>query len=208
LANYAFFPHAGAGIHYNQAMIDILHREASSLDKQGLYGALDRSLRDSSFDGSAAQAHGIACGLVCRAVNSEELPAAIEHLNFSDSVSTGALQSLLEMSTRDLNQAEFSFDLWLPDIDELSIQLEALAEWSQGYIIGLMFDGSEVRTQLSAELNDSVQDMIDIAGLESTTSSTADDEIAFVELREYLRMVTQLIYEELNPNRPLESSSE
>lgn len=193
---------------YNRFMIDLQHHEPHHSDEQSLYSTLDRSLRDSSFDGSAAQAHGIACGLVCRDVKSTDLDSAIEHLNFTDDVSIAALEGLLEMSTRDLNQAEFGFDLWLPDIDELSIQLDALAEWSQGYIIGLMFDGSEIRTRLSSEINESVQDIIEIAGLASTDSRSSDDEIAFTELREYLRMATQLIYEELNPGRPLESAHE
>ncbi len=189
-------------------MIDISHHDARISDKQSLYEVLDRRLRDSSFDGSAAQAHGIACGLVCRDVKSADLDLAIEHLNFSDDTSITALESLLELCERDLNQVEFGFDLWLPDVDELHIMLEALAEWSQGYVIGLMFDGSEFRTRLSPEINESVQDIIEISGLESTSSSSSDDEVAFIELREYLRMVAQLIYEELNPDRPIDSVHE
>jgi uncharacterized protein YgfB (UPF0149 family) len=181
-----------------------MHHEAPGSDSSNAYEALDRRLRDSSFDGSAAQAHGIACGLVCRDVRSADLNLAIEHLNFSDVDSIDALENLRELSTRDLNQAEFAFDLWLPEVDELPILLEALAEWSQGFIIGLMFDGSEFRTRLSPEINESVQDIIEISGLESKASSSSEDEIAFIELREYLRMATQLIYEELNPDRPVE----
>ncbi len=187
-------------------MIDITHHDAPGSGRMSDYDTLDRRLRDSSFDGSAAQAHGIACGLVCRDVNSTDLNPAIEHLNFSDADSMDALESLLELSTRDLNQAEFAFDLWLPEADDLPILLEALAEWSQGYIIGLMFDGSEFRTRLSPEINESVQDIIEVSGLESTTSNSSEDEIAFMELREYLRMATQLIYEELNPDRPIHSA--
>ena len=185
-------------------MINITHHDVPNADKPDVYDALDRRLRDSSFDGSAAQAHGIACGLVCRDVRSADLNLAIEHLNFSDADSIDSLESLRELSTRDLNQAEFAFDLWLPEVDELPILLEALAEWSQGFIIGLMFDGSEFRTRLSPEINESVQDIIEISGLESEASSSSEDEIAFIELREYLRMATQLIYEELNPDRPVE----
>ncbi len=187
-------------------MINVSHHDLRKTDFPDIYDALDRRLRDSSFDGSAAQAHGIACGLVCRNIQSADLDQAIEHLNFSDATSMEALESLLELSLRDLNQAEFAFDLWLPEVDELSILLEALAEWSQGYIIGLMFDGSEFRGQLSTEVNESVQDIIEISALESTISGASEDEIAFIELREYIRMVTQLIYEELNPDRPIDSA--
>mgnify|MGYP001117352797 CR=1 FL=1 len=176
----------------------------NTLSQADLYRLLDQNLRDSPFGGSAAQAHGIACGLVSRDIDSTDLGSEIAHLNFADPISIRALESLLEMSLRDLNQIEFGFDLWLPDVDELSIRLDSLAEWAQGYIIGLLFDGNEIRTQLSNELNESVQDVIEIAGLESSSSTAdGDDEIAFIELREYLRMTTQLIYEELNPDRPL-----
>ncbi len=186
-------------------MIKLTHHGAPNTDNPSAYDALDRSLRDSSFDGSAAQAHGIACGLVCRDVKSAELGAAIEHLNFSDEASMGALGSLLERGAHDLNQTAFEFDLWLPEVDELHFLLDALAEWSQGYIIGLMYDGSEFRTRLSPEINESVQDIIEISALENTASSSSEDEIAFIELREYLRIATQLIYEELNPDRPIHS---
>ncbi len=189
-------------------MIDIQHHTPDLSDKQALYAALDGKLRNSSFDGSAAQAHGIACGLVCRNIKSAELDASIAHLNFSDEVSVSALESLIEMSTRDLNQAEFGFDLWLPDVDSLDIQLDALADWSQGYIVGLMYDGKDILRQLNHELQSSVQDIIAIAGLEPTPSESNEDEVAFIELREYLRMATQLIYEELNPDYPIESVHE
>lgn len=193
---------------YNQRMIEIEQHEPGSPSEQSLYAALDQNLKQSSFAGSAAQAHGIACGLVCRDVKLAELDNAIEHLNFTDSSSIGALESLLEMNRRDLNQAEFGFDLWLPETDDLELQLEALAEWSQGYIIGLMYDGNGVLPHLSDELNESVQDIIEIAALEATSASSSEDEIAFVELREYLRMATQLIYEELNSEQPIESMPE
>lgn len=189
-------------------MIDVQHHDTSTSDKQALYAALDSKLRKSTFDGSAAQAHGIACGLVCRNVQSSELDSTTEYLSFTDDASITALESLIEMSGRDLNQAEFSFDLWLPDVDDLATQLEALAQWGQGYIIGLMYDGNAILDQLNPELQESVQDIIEIAGLESTTSDTNDDQIAFIELREYLRMATQLIYEELNPDRPLDTDYE
>lgn len=184
-------------------MIDIQHHQPQTDDPENLYDALDQRLRSSPFDGSAAQAHGIACGLVCRDVKSADLGPVIRQLNFSDEPSITALESLLEMTGRDLNQAEFTFDLWLPEVDALNIQLEALADWSQGYIIGLLHDGSEFRTRLSDELNESIQDVIEIAGLDAAVDGSTEDEVALFELKEYLRMVTQLIYEELNPDRPI-----
>lgn len=184
-------------------MINIQQHQPQTDDQESLYDALDQRLRNSPFDGSAAQAHGIACGLVCRDIDAEDMEAIIEHLNFSDSASIAALGSLIEMAERDLNQAEFAFDLWLPEVDALNIQLEALADWSQGFIIGLLHDGAEFRTHLNAELNESIQDMIEISGLDANVDGSTEDEVALFELKEYLRMVTQLIYEELNPDRPI-----
>lgn len=187
-------------------MIEIQHHQSQTDDSDNLYDALDQRLRSSPFDGSAAQAHGIACGLVCRDVKAEDLEPILGYLNFSDEASITAIESLIEMTRRDLNQAEFVFDLWLPEVDALNIQLEALADWSQGYIIGLLHDGSEFRTCLSAELNESIQDVIEIAALDAFVDGSTEDEIALIELKEYLRMVTQLIYEELNSDRPLATS--
>ena len=184
-------------------MIEIQHHPSQKDDPQTLYDALDERLRNSPFDGSAAQAHGIACGLVCRDVSAADMDPVIAHLNFSDEASITALESLIEMAGRDLNQAEFAFDLWLPEEDALNIQLEALADWSQGFIIGLLHDGSEFRTRLTAELNESIQDVIEISALDAEVDGSTEDEVALFELKEYLRMVTQLVYEELNPDRPM-----
>ncbi len=189
-------------------MIEVQQNSGGTADQQNLYAALDQKLRNSAFDGSAAQAHGIACGLVCRNIQSAELEQTAQHLNFYDDGAITALESLMEMSTRDLNQAEFSFDLWMPDDDDLAIQLGALADWSQGFVIGLLHDGNAVLEQLSPELQESVQDIIQIAGLEATQSDTNEDAIAFIEIKEYLRMATQLIFEEFNADRPLDAVAE
>ena len=147
------------------------------------YQALDTTLRNSHFDGSAAQAHGIACGLVCRNVQSADLTPIIEHLNFTDDSSIMALEGLLELSATDLNQAEFSFDLWLPEVDELNLQMDALADWAQGFIIVLMHDGNAFVANLSEELQGSVEDIIQIAGLEAAYDTSGEDEVAFMELK-------------------------
>ena len=184
-------------------MIDVQHHDSPSSSENSRYQDLDSKLRASTFDGSAAQAHGIASGLVCRNVAADDLIASTEHLNFTDDTSISALESLVEMSRRDLNQAEFAFDLWLPEVDDLAIQLDALAEWSQGYILGLMYDGNTFMENLKPELIESIDDIIAIAGLESTGSQETEDEVAFIEVREYLRMATQLLFEELNPDLPI-----
>lgn len=189
-------------------MIEIEHHEPDVESKPGLYEALDRALKQSSFAGSAAQAHGIASGLVCRNVGDAELDSVAATLNFDDATAHTALESLVEMSQRDLNQAEFGFDLWLPEADELSPLLEALSEWSQGLIIGLMYDGVDPRPRLSQEMQESFADIIEISSLEASADAGRDAEIAFVELREYLRMATQLIYEDLNPERPIDPAPE
>lgn len=184
-------------------MINVDQHAATS-EQQILYQSLDSSLRKSDFDGSAAQAHGIACGFVCRNVPSTELEATAAHLSFTDSPSMTALESLIDMSLRDLNQAEFSFDLWLPDVEALEPQIVALSDWAQGFVMGLLHDGNEILNQLNTEQQNSIEDIIQIAGLDATTSEETDDETAFFELREYLRMAAQLIFEELNADRPLE----
>jgi len=189
-------------------MIEIQQHEPGKPDTDDRYEALDRSLRASNFDGSAAQAHGIACGLVCRNIKSTELDKLSTHLSLTDDASISALESLIEMAERDLNQAGFGFDLWLPDTEALDKLSPAMADWSQGFIIALMHDGADIRTQLSEELNESVQDIIEIAGLEQAAGDSTEDELAMVEIREYLRMATQLIYEELNPDRPIDSAQD
>ncbi len=190
--------------------------ETDSEKQQRLYASLNERLLVASFGGSAAEAHGIASALCCRGLSSSQLDPIADKFNLDDEVSMLAIQSLMEMSLRNLSQTNFSFDLWLPEEQDVVLASSALSQWCSGFIIALLHDGDGILNDLSKESNEAVQDIIEIAALEhsldtdsgvSADEQQKQDEIALFELQEYVRMSAQLVYEELNPNQVSEVST-
>jgi uncharacterized protein len=104
------------------------------------------------------------------------------------------LAALCEATHEDLNGTDFSFCLFLPDDDEdLSERADALSEWCQGFLYGL---GSLADSaSLHGECEEILRHLVDIAQLDADAAGE-EDEVAFMELGEFVRMSVQLIYSE------------
>jgi uncharacterized protein YgfB (UPF0149 family) len=96
--------------------------------------------------------------------------------------------------------------LLLDDDDALPERVETLAAWCQGFIYGLAAGGIKQDTELPEDTAELLRDMVEIsrAGQETDDalaeeSEEDDDEVAYMEIEEYVRMGTLLIYEELQP---------
>ena len=186
--------------------------ESDSDKQQRLYTGLNQSLLTSDFAGSAAQAHGIASALCCRAITPAQVEDISDKFNLNDQVSLVSVQSLMEMSLRNLSQTNFSFDLWLPQDAGLIVESAALSEWCSGFIIAFLHNGETILDTLSEMAKEAIDDLIEIAGVEHTIDTGEDEhfaqnEVAFFEIREYVRMSVQLVFEELNPHQETEVSN-
>ena len=154
---------------------------------------------------SLAECHGVLCGLVCRKPGStagEFLHYLAElHLIISPGAALQAsLTDAFESSVRQLADEDMRFELWLPDDDEsLELRTRALAQWCSGFLAGLASGGQfEV---LSEEAGEALDDLQQIARAEFTVPEDEDqdneeDEGAFAEIVEYVRVVTLMIRED------------
>ncbi|MGZ8191052.1 MAG: UPF0149 family protein [Methylococcaceae bacterium] len=148
---------------------------------------------------SAAEAHGMATGMLCvntRTMNSYWLSELLPKDNSISDDNKALLTRLFEETRRLLTSEEFDFDLFLPDDDSLlSEQVTALRNWCQGFLFGV---GS---TRLSTEFNEDsreiVKDISEFTKL-STEVEGEEDESAFIEITEYLRSAVLLLRDELN----------
>lgn len=119
---------------------------------------------------------------------------------------------------RQLSGRQSDFELILPDDTQpVSVITAALAEWCEGFLHGLVSEvkGHDLKSKLAAEpIGDIIKDL-----LELTRASADDDEdreeneAALTELVEYVRVATQLVYEELAElrhagNAPVDLSQE
>ena len=161
----------------------------------------------------AADAHGALCGMLC-ARGTIELSEWVDHVIGEQEQGNEMLhdvvhklselhQSTLEM----MNDATGDFKLLLMDDDDpLSERVETLAAWCQGFIYGLAAGGIKEGSELPEDTAELLKDMIEISraghdvddtGVEESDDN--DDEEAYMEIEEYVRMGVLLVYEELQP---------
>jgi len=163
-------------------------------------------------EGNAAEGHGVLCGLLCSKgyVNSK---AWIDEMVDQDDAGTPqpltdippeplpeALLDLHSETVRRINDLNYEFRLMLPDDEEgLEIRVTALAQWCQGFLYGMGIGGVEDFSKLPGPVSEIAQDLIEISRASAVTDGSEEDETAFTELVEYIRVGIQVIYEELQP---------
>ena len=79
--------------------------------------------------------------------------------------------------------------------------MHALGEWCQGFLSGLTLGGISDFDKLGTDAREVVEDLVEIAraGTSYHLEGSEEDEQAYAELMEYLRVGVLLINEELQP---------
>lgn len=172
------------------------------------YNALADALRRSGSNWDAAQAHGLLCGRLAAAGGSTSaswIDVVLEGVAPDNALRReceGMLDTLYQSSHQQLAQRLSEFALLLPDDGEpADVRTDALAQWCEGFLHGLVTGQSDtrLRERLAAEpLSDLIRDLLQIT---QATADTDDDvetnEQAYTEILEYVRVAAQLAYEEL-----------
>ncbi|MGR9114712.1 MAG: UPF0149 family protein [Gammaproteobacteria bacterium] len=181
-----------------------------------VYQTIDRIIKQKGGDFSAAEAHGIATGMLCIDANTDAgnwLSELFVDASTSDE-DMAVLTHLFEQTAELLDSEDYSFDLLLPDDDDnLVAQVEALRAWCQGFLFGIGFSRSvdegvgksdEIRrsvTDWPGETGEILKDIVEFTKMDSTEMSLDQEEedvAAFVEINEYLRVAVYLIRNEFN----------
>jgi len=150
---------------------------------------------------SAAEAHGMATGMLCVNEQAESETWLTELLHNGSPVideNRNVLVRLFE-ETRDLLASdEFEFDLFLPE-DEAPLieQVEALRSWCRGFLFGVGSGTSA--TNWSKDAREILKDIAEFTRLD-VNAEGEEDERAFVEVTEYLRSAVLLLRDELDDN--------
>ena len=151
-------------------------------------------------DLGAAEAHGIATGMLCVDIRSEVANWMNELIEDEVSLMYEDKTILLELfeQTRKLLDAEdeqFEFDLFLPGDDAgLSEQVEALRCWCQGFLFGVGFAKSTA--DWPGDCGEIMRDIVEFTKLESEISGE-EDENALMEIHEYLRSAVLIVRDRL-----------
>jgi uncharacterized protein YgfB (UPF0149 family) len=150
---------------------------------------------------SAAQAHGMATGMLCvneHTQSDDWLTELFFHASPVDGEDREALAYLFEETQNLLASDEFDFDLLLPgDEALLSEQVEALTHWCQGFLMGISFTHNA--TDWSKEAAEILKDIVEFTKLD-TDAEGEEDENDFMEIAEYMRSAVLLLRNEINNN--------
>lgn len=168
---------------------------------------LDETLRRAGAACDAAESHGTLCGALCAGVDSEA--AWLDHI-LDEARGSGeaqqacrrALLALCDETRHKLRAGVLEFSPLLPEDEAgLADRTDALGEWCQGFLYGMGLAGARLDTEeLSEETGEVLKDMGQIAQAGFDGEDSEEDETAYAEIVEYVRVGVQLLYEELQPS--------
>lgn len=152
-----------------------------------------------------AECHGGLAGLLCATdtIDGEQWTQELLAQRTTDATpqvgdEATALRRLYEHTVDGLEDVDYGFTLLLPDEEQpLHERAEALSQWCQGFLWGLGLGGIQEQAKLPGDVNEVMQDMAEISRLNFAAATGSNDETAYAEIVEYVRMAVLLIYEEL-----------
>ena len=172
------------------------------------FSDLERSLNSCGSSWFCAQSHGLLCGrLAVLGPNAFNLCVEQIFENISlENTSRGHCELMLEDLFKDtwaqLVERQSEFELFLPGEERnITERTEAISQWCDGFLHGIV-TGKKPK-KLKDYLNQDPLDIIIKDFLEITRATAneeadeEDNETAFNEVMEYIRVSVQLIYEEL-----------
>ncbi len=174
------------------------------------YTQLQGSLDSADVGIGISEVHGIVCGAICNQIKSGR-EQDLSLLIASDAITEprtlrllqGPIKLVYQQSSAMLHQGDAEFSLLLPDDGHsLAERTEALASWCRGFLHGLLHNDAFDIEQLPGDAEEVARDFLAFSDAESGANPSEDDERAFVEIEEYIRVGVQLIVEELYAEHP------
>ncbi len=178
------------------------------MDEKVEFDVLDESLKRCGSNWDAAQTHGLLTGRLAIAgvpAGPDWLLQVLDGVDENNALRAECqelLDTLYQSTFWQLSERLSEFELLLPnDDDDVGVRTEALGHWSEGFLHGLVSakHSDELKKRLGSEpLSDIIKDILQItrAGLDGDSDEDENDS-AYFQLVEYLRVAAQLCYEEL-----------
>ena len=171
----------------------------SAIDFLQLSDALD----EAGSSTGAAQCHATLSGLIC--AGPALPPDWMTHATGGGDSAGACAEALtrLERQVRSsLSGGQMNFDLLLPGDDaELEQRARSLALWCHGFVYGLTVGGIQVNRPLPGEVSEVIRDFCTLSEASHEGEAAEEDEVAYVELCEFVRVGAQLVFEELLATR-------
>lgn len=171
-----------------------------------LFADVNAQLQRSDLLVNPADVHGVICGLLCGGVKLDNKAWLVpfeqiinEGLGIPESLEA-ILADIYNASEAALKDITLGFELLLPDMDQpLEERMEALAEWTQGFLGGFGMVHS-VSTVASDDVKELIADFVSISQMDIDNDDDDDSneaEESFYEIVEYVRMGATYCFNEL-----------
>src|SRR5688500_18146307 len=171
------------------------------------YDEFERVLRDARALPGPAEAHGTLAGALCSARDYgiiEWLHEILPDDSPDDEALQGSvLQNVYDSMVRTLVGNDADFAPLLPDDDApLAERADALSLWCQGFLYGLGSGATSDPGTVSTEAGEIIRDFTEIThvGVDAGDENE-ENEVAFAEVLEFVRVGVQLLFVELAPAR-------
>ena len=169
---------------------------------------LEINLRECESGWYAAQCHGLLCARLS-VIGASALNVCLEQI-FEDANNNTSCVKFCDMILQDifkrtwiqLVERQSEFTLYLPD-DQSGVneRANALAQWCDGFLHGIVTgkDPKKLKEFLGKEPSSIIiKDMLEITRASvDEKAEVEENEQAYIEIMEYIRVSAQLIYEEL-----------
>ncbi len=172
------------------------------------YPRVDEALFSGGSAVSAAECHGVLCGILC-ASGSSDMQRWVRHLfearTTDRQITEDALKLLHEVhqcTLSEINHETLEFTMLLPEAGEsMGVRISGLADWCSGFSLGLIMGGLNDKMLVSDDVREFVEDVQYISDASFTEDEGNPDqsERSFTEIEEYVRMGVLLLNEELQP---------
>lgn len=118
------------------------------------------------------------------------------------------IEKLLKISFQDLTHPMLQLNLLLPDDDmPIDVRLKAVSDWCKGFIYGLGLGSPEPAIWNQPNVKEALEDIAQIQKIDTQPEDNHDSEKDYVELVEYLKIATILIFEECSEALILQGQS-
>jgi len=171
------------------------------------YASVDAALQRCGLRQCPSELHGFALGMVVGGVPEpltiwhDEVYAAFD----PDDVLANECRALLDrvFAAAFIGESDRPLTLLLPqDIVVDSARLTALRDWCQGFLFGLGLAGETVTSALSAQARELLNDFSEITRVDTDDVDNSEaNQVALIEIEEYLREGVMLIRDELSEAR-------
>lgn len=169
------------------------------------YERVERQMASADIESSAAEVHGILCGLICSGREDAQARWFGELFNeeqASDLLVRECAESLKVLHDETLTAVQgpgLGFTPFLPDdVKPLKLRAQAVADWCQGFLYGVGVAGLSAGHQFSVETQEALNSLGEITRMDlDQLNSGEEDEEALMEVTEFIWVAAMLVHSEM-----------